>query len=258
MFKVASFNCNSVRARLGIILEWLAKEKPDVLCLQETKVQDHQYPAADFNDAGYNVIYAGQKSYNGVAIASTHTINRLHHDTSFFSRPGEARLIEAEIAGVHVVNTYIPQGRSPKDEEFNYKINWIKSMRDFFDQNYNPAMKILWVGDFNVAPEPIDVYAPDKLWKHVGYHPDEHEALQHVQQWGFQDIFRQHVPEGGHYTFWDYRVPNGFARGMGWRVDHIWGTKQLVQLSRRAWVDTGPRLREKPSDHTFIVAEFEV
>lgn len=256
MFKVASFNCNSVRARLDIILQWLASEKPDILCLQETKVADDNFPVGSFNNSGYHVIFKGQKSYNGVAIASPHEIHERNHDISSFSRSGEARLIEAEIMGIHVVNTYIPQGREPGNEEFSYKINWIKSMRQYFDQHHSPDMRLLWTGDFNVALEAIDVYAPDKLFGHVGYHPEEHAALNYVKDWGFEDIFRCHVKEADQYTFWDYRVPNGVKRKMGWRIDHIWGTKCMAQRSHCARVDMEPRLKEKPSDHTLIVAEF--
>lgn len=256
MFKVASFNCNSVRARLDIILQWLESEKPDILCLQETKVADNNFPDSSFKAADYNVIFKGQKSYNGVAIASPHHINEITHDTTGFSRPGEARLIEADIAGIKVVNSYIPQGRDPNSEEFAYKINWIKNMRPFFDRHYSPDMMLLWTGDFNVALESIDVYAPDKLLGHVGYHPDEHAALKYVKDWGFEDIFRRHVKEAGQYTFWDYRVPNGIKRKMGWRIDHIWGTKPIAIRSCNARVDMEPRLKEKPSDHTLLVAEF--
>ncbi|MDD4238494.1 MAG: exodeoxyribonuclease III [Desulfotomaculaceae bacterium] len=258
MFKVASFNCNSVRARLDIILNWLESEKPDILCLQETKVEDQHFPTGGFNSVGYNVIFTGQKSYNGVAIASPHDITGITHDITGFCRPGEARLIEAQIKGINVVNTYMPQGRAPNTEEFAYKINWIKSMRHYFAQHYRPDMMLLWTGDFNVALEPIDVYAPDKLLGQVGYHPDEHEALHYVKEWGLEDIFRRHVKEAGQYTFWDYRVPNGIKRKMGWRIDHIWATQCLASLSRCACVDMGPRLMEKPSDHTFIVAEFDL
>lgn len=258
MFKVASFNCNSIRARLKIIMDWLDSEKPDVLCLQETKVEDHKFPTSHFKAAGYNVAYKGQKSYNGVAIASPHEIKEKTHDITVFSRPGEARLIAAEIKGINVVNTYIPQGRALKTEEFFYKINWIRSMYNFFERCYSLDMLLLWAGDFNVAPEPVDIYAPDKLLGNVGFHPDEHKALKHVKEWGFEDVFRRHVKEGGHFSFWDYRVPNGVKRKMGWRVDHIWATPTLSALSRRAWVDIKPRLLEKPSDHTFIVAEFEL
>lgn len=258
MFRVATFNANSVRARLPVLLDWLEAQKPDVLCMQETKVEDHNFPAGEFNAAGYNVIYRGQKSYNGVAIAGIHELTELSIDISGFSRPGEARLIAAKVKGVHIVNTYMPQGRAPDTDEFAYKINWITNMREVFNSNFTPDMRVLWAGDFNVAPEPIDVHSPEKLLGHVGYHPMEHKALQFVKDWGFEDVFRRHVPEGGHYTFYDYRVPNGVKRKMGWRVDHIWATGPLAGLSRSARIDMEPRLKEKPSDHTFLIAEFEI
>jgi len=256
-FKIASFNSNSVRARLSLLLEWLEKERPDVLCLQETKVEDKDFPQSDFNNAGYNVVYKGQKSYNGVAIISPHSLEKINTHVGDWSQPGEARLIEATVCGLPVINTYVPQGRSPGSELFAYKLQWIRSMREYLDRRYKPSDPLLWAGDFNVAPDPLDVYDPERLYGRIGYHPEEHLALQSVKDWGLVDIFRKHVKEGGHYTFWDYRVPNVLKRNMGWRVDHIWATGTLAALSRRAWIDKGPRTREKPSDHTIIIAEFD-
>lgn len=258
LFKVASFNTNSIRARLDLLLEWLSKEKPDVLCLQEIKVEDKDFPLTDLQKIGYNAVSKGQKAYNGVAILSPHTIEDVRAGIGDWAEPGEARLITATIQGIPVVNTYIPQGRDPNSEIFTYKLKWIRAMRDYFHRHYNPAGPLIWAGDFNVAPEPIDVYDPKKLFGHIGFHPEEHKALAYVKEWGFTDVFRLHVKEGGHYTFFDYRVPNGLKRNMGWRVDHIWATGPLAQKSRRAWIDLEPRRREKPSDHTFIMAEFEI
>lgn len=257
MFKIASFNANSIRARLGPVLEWLDKERPDVLCLQETKVQDSFFPASGFNSAGYNVVFRGQKSYNGVAIASPHPIEEVDHEISRFTAPGEARIITAVIRGIHVVNTYAPQGQNPSCEKFQYKINWFKGMRKFFESYYSPETPLVWAGDFNVAPEPVDVYDPDRLYGSVMYHPEEHKALQNVKEWGFTDVFRLHVKDKGHYTFWDYRWPSVMKRNMGWRIDHIWATPPLAARCRDAWIDRGPRLKEKPSDHTFIAAQFD-
>lgn len=258
MFKIASFNANSIRSRLQVVLQWLDKERPDVLCLQETKVEDGLFPAAEFERSGYGVIFKGQKSYNGVAIISPHPIRGALLDDGGLSLPGEARLIAAEIKGVHVVNTYIPQGQSPSSEKFAYKLRWIRGLRDFFDSHYKNDMPLAWCGDFNVAPEAIDVHDPKRLYGQVGFHPDEHEALNYVREWGFDDVFRRHVQEGGHYSFWDYRVPQLLRANKGWRVDHIWATRTLAEQSRRAWIDREPRLGEKPSDHTFIAAEFDV
>lgn len=256
MFKVASFNVNSIRVRLDMILEWLAGEKPDVLCLQETKVEDKDFPLSDFQRAGYNAIFKGQKSYNGVAVISPHPIESVDTGQKDWPPPGEARLIACTIKGMVVVNTYVPHGRDPKSEMFIYKLNWIRAMRGYFDSSFTPASPLLWMGDFNVAPEPIDVYDPQKLYGRIGYHPEEHKALEYVREWGFTDVFRLHVKDTGHYTFWDYRVPDVLKRNMGWRVDHIWATAPLAARSRRSWIDIEPRRRQKPSDHTFILAEF--
>lgn len=257
MFKVASFNTNSIRARLGLILEWLEKERPDVLCLQETKVEDKDFPLPAFTGLGYNAVFKGQKSYNGVAILSPHPLENVRTGAGDWAEAGEARLIEATVRGIPVVNTYIPQGRDPASEIFLYKIRWIRAMRDYFSGRFQPSDPLLWLGDFNVAPEPLDVYDPKRLLGRIGFHPEEHKALQHVRDWGLVDVFRRHVREGGHYTFWDYRVPRLLERNLGWRVDHIWATEPLAGLSRRAWIDVEPRRREKPSDHTFIAAEFD-
>lgn len=258
MFKIASFNTNSVRARMKIILDWLEKERPDALCLQETKVEDSKFPAEDFSAAGYNCIFKGQKSYNGVAILSPHRIEEFNYEPLDFEAAGEARLLAARIKGVNIVNSYVPQGRAVDSDLFIYKLNWLKGIKEFFQNNYDPGAYVVWAGDFNVALEPIDVYAPERLYGRVCYHPEEHKVMQKVKEWGFVDVFRQHVQEEGHYTFWDYRVPNGVKRKMGWRIDHIWAAEPLALLSSRAWIDMEPRLKEKPSDHTFISAEFNI
>ncbi len=255
-WKVATYNVNSIRARLPVLLEWLKREQPDVLALQETKVQDEQFPLAELTEAGYYAAFKGQKSYNGVAILTKTKPDLIKYGLDGWGQPDEARLVAVQVDGIHLVNTYIPQGRDPKTEHFRYKLDWLGQLRDYFSRCYQTHEPIIWVGDFNVAPDERDVYAPDKLLGSVGFHPDEHAALEAVRAWGFVDIFRRHVPDGGHYTFWDYRIPNGFKRRMGWRIDHIWATEVMAERSIRAWVDTDMRLGEKPSDHAPLIAEF--
>jgi exodeoxyribonuclease-3 len=258
MFKLATFNVNSIRARLPIVMDWLKKVEPDVLCLQETKAEDKDFPAMSFQEAGYQVIYYGQKSYNGVAIASRQPMEALLPERPESLPAGEARLIAAVINGITVVNTYIPQGQSPDSPKFAYKLGWIRGLRELFGQNFRPDVPLIWAGDFNVAPEAIDIHDPKRLYGHVGFHPEEHKALQYVKEWGFTDAFRLHQQEGGHFTFWDYRAPNGVKRNLGWRVDHIWITAPMVSVCRSAWIDKEPRLLEKPSDHTPVIAEFDL
>lgn len=134
---------------------------------------------------------------------------------------------------------------------------WLARLQTFFERRYSPEEPLLWMGDFNVAPEPIDVHDPKRLKDHVDFHPLARAALQRIKEWGFVDIFRRHHPEEPEqYTFWDYRARNGLDRGLGWRVDHIWATEPLARKSIRAWIDVGARRAERPSDHTFVVAEF--
>jgi exodeoxyribonuclease-3 len=171
--------------------------------------------------------------------------------------PDEPRLIRVVIGGIPVVNTYVPQGRSPDSPHFQYKLEWLARLRAFFERHYSPQEPFLWMGDFNVAPDPIDVHDPKRLKNHVDFHPEARAALEQVRAWGFVDVFRLHHPdEPGQYTFWDYRVRGALERGLGWRVDHIWATDPLAQKSTRAWIDVEARRAERPSDHTFLVAEF--
>jgi exodeoxyribonuclease-3 len=253
--KVASFNVNSIRARAEIVLEWLTRESPDVLCIQETKVVDDDFPVSVFKEVHYDPVFCGQKSYNGVAVLSRLPVDNVR--IGFDDNMSEGtRLISAEINSVPIVNTYIPQGYDPLSEKFQYKLEWFKRLYDYFDRKFSSDRPLLWVGDFNVAPEPIDVHDPEKLIGQVGYHPDEHAALQRVKEWGFVDVFRKHQPSPEQYSFWDYRVRNAVQRKIGWRVDHIWATRPLAEKSVNSWIDIEPRLKERPSDHTPIVAEF--
>jgi exodeoxyribonuclease-3 len=253
--KIASFNVNSLRARLPIVLEWLSANQPDVLCLQETKVQDIDFPVDAFEQTDYNYIFKGEKSYNGVAIFSKSEIKNAQF--GFDTEPKDAaRLIKAEINGISIVNTYIPQGQSPESEKFEYKLNWFRRLHNFFENNFKETDAILWVGDFNIAPESTDVYDPVNLLGHVCFHPEVHKALEDVMHWGFVDVFRMHCSEPGQYTFWDYRLRNSVKRNLGWRLDHIMASKSFAKKCTSCYIDKEPRLAEKPSDHTPIVAEF--
>ena len=257
--KIATYNANSVRARLALVLDWLRREAPDVLCLQETKVQDQDFPAMPFEEAGYHVAFRGQKAHAGVAIVSRDEPQEVAWGLDDGGPPDEARLIRAVFGGIPVVNTYVPQGRSPDSEHFQYKLEWFARLRSFFERHYSPDEALLWLGDFNVAPEPIDIHDPKALANHVAFHPDARATLERVREWGFIDVFRRlHPDEPGHYTFWDYRVRGAIDRGVGWRVDHIWATPTLAEKSTRAWIDVEARQSERPSDHTFLVAEFDL
>jgi exodeoxyribonuclease-3 len=257
ILKVATYNANSVRSRLGLILDWLHREAPDVLGLQETKVQDKDFPAGPFREAGYHVVFRGQKAYAGVALVSREEPQDVACGLDDGGEPDEARLIRARVGGIPVVNTYVPQGRDPDSEHFQYKLAWLARLHAFFERHYSPLEPLLWMGDLNVAPEPIDIYDPQGLKNHVDFHPQARAALERVREWGFVDVFRLHHPgEPGQYTYYDYRARDPIEHGVGWRVDHIWATEALARRSTRAWIDVEARRAERPSDHTFLVAEF--
>ncbi len=256
--KIATFNANSIRARKHIILPWLEKEGPDVLCIQETKVQDKDFPAGDYGEIGYHAVYRGQKSYNGVAVLSRHEPQNVRFGFDDGDELAEPRMIVLEYVGVTIINNYVPQGYSPDSEKFLYKLEWFRRIRSFLQKHFSTDQPLVWLGDLNIAPEPMDVYDPENLIGHVCYHPDVHELLRSAVDWGLVDVFRKHNREPDHYTFWDYRIPNAVKRKMGWRIDHIYASEALAERSVDAWIDVQPRLLKKPSDHTFLVAEFVV
>ena len=252
--KIATFNANSLRMRIDIILKWLAEHKPDVLCVQETKVQDIDFPAEAFAQSGYRFVFKGQKKYNGVAIFARTAIE----DVSFGlddEPKDQPRLVKASINGVTIVNTYVPQGHAPDSEKFQYKLDWFKRLAKYFDRRLKPSRPLIWLGDLNVALEPKDVHDPDALWGHVCYCSEVQNAMNNIISRGFTDLFRKHCADPGQYTFWDYRA-NSFRRNHGWRLDYIFATAPLAEKCTTCWIDKTPREHEKPSDHTFLIAEF--
>jgi exodeoxyribonuclease-3 len=254
--KIASFNVNSIRARLPIVLNWLIENDPDVLCVQETKAQDKDFPCRDFDRIGYNCAFKGQKSYNGVAVFSKSPIKNIKF--GFEDEPtDQPRLVKVQIKGMVIVNTYIPQGYLPDSDKFKYKLNWFDRLGRYFAKNFKSTDPVLWVGDFNIAPEPRDVYDPQGLLGHVCYHPDVQTALRKVARWGFVDVFRKHCDQPGQYSFWDYRLRGSVKRNLGWRLDHIMATKPLAAKSTACYIDKKPRLLERPSDHTPVIVVFD-
>jgi exodeoxyribonuclease III len=254
--KIASFNVNSVRARLPVVISWLQKNRPDVLAMQETKVQDEEFPLAAFEAVGYRCAFRGQKSYNGVAVAARREMTEVQFGLPQEPRD-EARLLRIHIDGLILVNTYVPQGYLAATDRFQYKLDWFARLLEYFRANFRPSDPILWVGDLNVAPLPIDVYDPDALLGHVCYHPAVHEAFADALRWGFIDLFRLHCQEAGRYTFWDYRMRGSVHRNRGWRLDHMLATMPLAEKCTACYIDVEPRLAPHPSDHTPIIAEFD-
>jgi exodeoxyribonuclease-3 len=258
-FKVATFNANSIRARLPQILEWLYREEVHLLGVQETKVQDKDFPLESILEVGYHAVFRGQKSYSGVAFLSREEPRDVAYGFDGAGEDDGPRLIRATVGEVAFVNTYVPQGRSVDSEHFQYKLEWLRRLRALFEAHYDPADPLVLMGDLNVATEDIDVYDPRRLRYHVDFHPEVQSALEEVRAWGFVDLFRKHHPgEPNHYSYWDYRARNPIERNRGWRIDHIWATRPLVGACTDCWIDVEARLADRPSDHTFMVAEFEL
>ncbi|HOF04988.1 MAG TPA: exodeoxyribonuclease III [Syntrophales bacterium] len=256
-FRIATYNVNSLRSRLHILLPWLRENRPDVVCLQETKVGDDKFPREEFTAAGYEVVFRGNLRYNGVAVASLEKPIAASCGLDDGESPDEDRLLRVDFPDFSVVNTYVPQGRERETPHFAYKLAWFDRLRAYFSRNFTPGQPLIWCGDLNVAPEDIDVHDPQRLRGHVCFTPEVWEAFDRVKAWGFIDVFRRHHPgEAGQYTFFDYRVPRAVERQLGWRVDHILATAPLAERSRQCRIDMAPRRAEKPSDHTVVLAEF--
>ena len=254
--KLATYNINSIRSRIDSLLGWMDQHQPDILCLQETKVQDADFPFEPLEAAGYHVAFAGQKSYNGVAILSRNKPNAVIKGFDDGGPADEPRLLLARFGDLTVVNTYVPQGRDITHEMFAYKVAWFGRLRKFLDRHVKPSDPVAWVGDLNVAIQPIDVYNPEKRAKHVCYHQDARDAFARCIDWGFTDLYRTSHPEGGEYTFYDYRTKDSVQKGQGWRIDYILATPSLAERARTSYIDLEPRLAPVSSDHTYLVTEF--
>jgi len=254
--KIATYNVNSIRSRMHIIIPWLREHRPDVFCMQETKVENPEFPREAFEQEGYHVAYMGAKRYNGVATASLRQPDRIAFGFDDGKPGDEDRLVQIAFPGLTVVNTYVPQGRDRETPYFAYKLDWFRRLGAFFEKSFSPHDDLIWCGDLNVAREPIDVHDPKRLLGHVDFNPEVWEAFDLVKSWGFVDLFRkEHPGEAGQYTFFDYRVPRAVERKLGWLVDHIMATEPLSRRLTRCWIDMEARLAEKPSDHTILAAE---
>jgi exodeoxyribonuclease-3 len=256
--KIATFNVNSLRKRLPLVLAWLEQHRPDVLCLQETKVQDEDFPSPALAPSGYHLTFRGMKAYNGVAVLTRQPPEQVSYGLDDGGEPDEARLIRITYQGVPIVNTYIPQGYLIDSPKYQYKLEWFTRLRRYFDKHLSPKMPAIWCGDMNVAPRPIDVHSPEKHLQHVCYHEAARKAYAETVAWGFADVFLKLYPDRQQYTFWDYRRPSSLEANKGWRIDHILATKPLAEKVIEVAVDLEPRRAKDPSDHTFLWAEFRI
>ncbi|MEM8722741.1 MAG: exodeoxyribonuclease III [Cyanobacteria bacterium P01_G01_bin.39] len=258
--KIATWNVNSIRTRQQIVTDWLQQYQVDVLCLQETKVQDPDFPRTIFEDLGYNVYISGQKSYNGVAIFSLKPLDDV--SCGFAPLIGEVedldqqkRVITGIAGNIRIVNLYVPNGSAIASEKYEYKLKWLQTLKQYLETLLQNDQEICVCGDFNIALEDKDIYTDKGRDKHIMSSPTERAALQEILTLGFQDAFRKFNDEAGHFSWWDYRS-GGFARNRGWRIDHHYLTSKLYQQAAKCWIDVEPRKLEKPSDHAPVIVEF--
>lgn len=255
--KIATWNVNSIAVRVPQLVEWLKAERPDVVCLQETKCTDDKFPFAQLNELGYEAAVFGQQTYNGVAILSLTPLSHVRRAFPNDTDDAQRRLIEARIGSVRVINVYVPNGFAVGSEKFAYKLGWLARLRGYLDESGSSDENVVLCGDFNIAPEPRDVHDP-KLWEgRVLFTEDERKALKGVQDWGFVDLFRQHHDEPGAYSWWDYRA-GAYRRNHGLRIDHMWATAPLAERCTKAEIVRGLRSLERPSDHAPVIATFEI
>lgn len=255
--KIATYNVNSLRRRMPIVLDWLEKHNPDVLCLQETKVEDHLFPQLELQAAGYHAVFRGGKTFNGVATLSLKQPSEVRYGLREGPDSEDTRMIYTLIDGIAILNTYVPQGHKVGTDKFVNKLEWFARIRAYFTRHLTPEQPAIWLGDLNVAPEPIDVYHPDRRVNDPDFHPDAREAYRQAVAWGWIDTFRKLHPDRVQYTYWDY-FRNAFGNNWGWRIDHILATAPLAEKCRTADVDLEPRSTPNSSDHTIAWAEFEV
>lgn len=252
--KIASWNVNSLRVRLPHVLDWLEKQKPDVLALQETKIVDKDFPLDILQNAGYHVVYKGQPSYNGVALLSKFPLSEVMFDEAF-NCEAQCRIIAATINGIRVVNVYVPNGSAVGSDKYDFKLNWFKSLRVALDLELKKYPSMVLLGDFNVAPEDRDVYDPLLLQGQVLVSELERQHLQEILDLGFEDVFRRFPQPDKAFSWWDYRMM-AFRRNQGLRIDLILASKALAPRCQSCEIDKNPRKLERPSDHAPIIAVF--
>ena len=252
---IATWNVNSILARMSSVTRWLDMVKPDVLCMQETKCTDDKFPTLVFQERGYQCQLFGQQSYNGVAILTRRAFETGRRGYPDDDETAQSRLITTQVEGINVITVYVPNGQMVGSDKYAFKLNWMKRLREFLDASYDPKTPVLICGDFNVAPDERDVHDV-RLWQgRILFSDPEREALEHIKEWGFTDAFRLHTEAGGNFSWWDYRA-GAFRRNQGLRIDHIYISAPLVKRNVRTWIDMEPRTWDKPSDHAPVIAEF--
>jgi exodeoxyribonuclease-3 len=258
--KLASWNVNSLKVRLPHLLEWLARQAPQIVCLQEIKLEDAKFPVEEIQAAGYHCAWSGQKTYNGVAILSRGTLADVAAGMPAF--PDEQKRVVAATVGegadaIRVVCAYVPNGQAVGSEKYEYKLKWLAAFRRWLEEELKRNPRLAVLGDYNIAPADEDVYDP-KLWEgQVLCSSPEREAFRELLALGLRDSFRMFAQPEKSFTWWDYRM-NGFKRNLGLRIDHILISSELALRCRACSIDIEPRRLERPSDHAPVMADLEL
>ena len=251
--KIATWNVNSLNVRLPHVLDWLASAQPDVLCLQETKLEDAKFPFDALAVVGYQAVHAGQKTYNGVAILSKHPLTDISINLPTY--PDEQkRVIAATVNGVRIVCAYMPNGQSLDSDKYQYKLAWLAGLRTWLQEEMARHPKLALLGDYNIAPEDRDVHDPAAWVGQVLVSEPERAAFREMVGLGLTDAFCLFEEQECNFSWWDYRMA-AFRRNLGLRIDHILLSPELTAACTRCWIDKAPRKLERPSDHTPVIAE---
>ena len=256
MMKIATWNVNSLKVRLLHVLDWLAAEQPDVLCLQETKTEDGGFPFAALAEAGYRSIHNGQKTYNGVAILTREEPCDVQRDIPDFADV-QKRIIAATIADVRIVCAYMPNGQAVGSDKYEYKLAWLKALAAWLKDELQRYPRLALLGDFNIAPEDRDVHDPMAWQGQILCSDAERDAFKAFLALGLTDAFRLFEQSEKVFSWWDYRMM-AFRRNIGLRIDHILVSPPLAAGCRSCTIDKAPRKLERPSDHAPVVAEIQV
>jgi len=252
--KIATWNVNSINTRLPHLLKWLGDAKPDIVGIQETKTIDEKFPKLELEDLGYNVIFNGQKSYNGVALLSKKPIDEYSFILPNNPIAEQARVVQAEISGHLILNLYIPNGSEVGSEKWDIKLNFLAALKQHLQVLQQQYSQIIVMADYNIAPEPIDVYAPKQMDGGICYHPTERKFFRQLLNMGFVDSFRLKHPTKQQFSWWDYRA-GAWQYNKGMRIDHLLCNAALADKIIDVQVDTTPRGWEKPSDHAPVILE---
>lgn len=255
--KIATWNVNSIRARQERLLPWLQSAQPDVVCLQELKCLEDQVPEAEVKALGYHACWYGQKTYNGVAILSRAELSEVRKGIGDGVEDPQSRFIGATVKGVRIYCAYVPNGQEVGSPAYEYKLQWYQRLRAFMDGHHQPTDAVVLCGDWNVAPEPIDVHDPAAWEGQTLFSVPERDALKKLCAFGLVDTWRALHPDEQKFSWWDYRMLS-FPKGKGLRIDHIFATPELAKKAKASEIDREMRKGKNPSDHAPVWTEFEV